>query len=50
MRKEEETKVVEATLPAKEEVEGYAVCNTSAKKCLNDCIWPMPAHAFSYND
>ena len=48
MRKEDETKVVE-TLPKKEEVEGYSVCSSSAKKCLNDCLWPMPAHAFSYN-
>lgn len=25
-----------------EEIEGYAYCNTHEKKCLNDCLNPLP--------
>lgn len=32
------------------EMEGYEVCKDSASRCKNDCLWPLPPHAFSYQD
>lgn len=32
------------------EIEGYDVCDTDTTSCLLDCFWPLPPHAFSYDN